>query len=136
MKKLAVKNLEACRTCLSCEVACAQAFYKEEKFYQANLSCIHVTTKDDKLKIQVCLQCGKCAKTCEQEAISKNDKGVYVIDKKKCTNCGKCLEACPVGVMVKSASREFPSKCIACGICIKSCPQDVLYIKEDEKVAS
>lgn len=131
MKKLAIKDQNACMACLTCELACAEAFYKNENWQTQNLSCITITTKQDKIKIQVCAQCGKCAKTCEAQAITKNTKGVYMLNKKTCVGCGKCMEVCPFKVMVKADTRPSPSKCIACGICVKACPMDVLYIKED-----
>ncbi|GHU42999.1 4Fe-4S ferredoxin [Spirochaetia bacterium] len=129
-KKLAVKDASMCAVCLTCENACAAAFYKGEPYYEENLSCIHITLKDGKPKIVTCAQCGSCAKVCEEKAITQNDKGIYIIDKKKCKNCGKCIEECPFHVMVKSKNRDTPSKCISCGICAKQCPQDVLFIKE------
>lgn len=130
MKKLAVQNKDECRACLACVNACSEAFYKE---MSEALSCIQIGfNKKGAFKTFVCTQCGKCAKVCEEGAITQNKKGVYVIDKKKCVNCGKCVEECPSGVMVRSPKKETPSKCIACGICVKACPVDVLYIKEDE----
>ncbi|GHV84200.1 4Fe-4S ferredoxin [Spirochaetia bacterium] len=131
MKKLAVKDATQCAFCLTCENACAVAFYKNEDIAAQDLSCIHVTYKDDKVKIITCVQCGKCAKACEEKAITQNAKGVYTIDSKKCVDCGKCVEACPFGVLVKSKNKDKPSKCIACAICVKQCPQEILYIKED-----
>jgi Fe-S-cluster-containing hydrogenase component 2 len=135
MKKLAVKDQAACMVCLTCEVACAKAFYKTEDTLTQNLSCIQVTEKEGKTKVVTCVQCGKCAKSCEAKAITKNAKGVYTIDKKLCVNCGKCTEACPFGVLVKAKERDTPSKCIACGICVKNCPMEILYIKEDAEEA-
>ncbi|MDR2501284.1 MAG: 4Fe-4S binding protein [Treponema sp.] len=132
MKKLAVKDKGAnCMACLTCENVCAGAFYKTENTQTQNLSCVHVIQDSGKLKVQVCLQCGKCAKTCEVEAITKNAKGVFTLDKNKCVDCGKCMEACPVQVMVKAQERKSPTKCIACGVCAKACPMDVLYVKEE-----
>ena len=116
-------------TCLACEVSCAEAFYKQ--YGGENLSTIRVESKDGNPKVVVCVQCGKCARTCEVEAITANAKGVYTIDKNKCTGCGKCVEACPLKVMVMAEDREVPSKCIACGICVKKCPVEILYVKED-----
>ena len=110
MKKLVVKNKDACMACLSCVNACSQAFYKV----------------DDPGKS--CIQCGKCARTCEYGAITQNAKGVYMINKKLCTGCGKCAEVCPMQVMVPTETTT--SKCIACGICAKACPMDILEIKE------
>ncbi len=126
MKRLALTKNE-CMACLACETACSQAFYKT---YAVNLSCIHVEDKNGKARPAVCVQCGKCAKSCEAEAITQNAKGVYMINKNKCVNCGKCVEACPFGVIARQGDNK-PTKCIACGICAKACPADVLYIKED-----
>lgn len=88
--------------------------------------------KNGVVKPQVCIQCGKCAKTCEAGAITQNPKtGVYMINKKLCTSCGKCVEVCPFGVMVApAASGATTSKCIACGICAKACPMELLEIIE------
>ena len=110
MKKLAVRKDAECMACLQCVTACSEAFYKQA---DVTLSCI---------------QCGKCARTCEHEAITQNPKtGVYMINKKKCVGCGKCVEVCPMKVMV---FKDTASKCIACGICAKACPMEVLEIVE------
>jgi Fe-S-cluster-containing hydrogenase component 2 len=138
MKKLAVQNLESCMFCLTCENACAQAFYKGENTQTQDLSCIHVLGTDDpkKFKISVCVQCGKCSKACEAGAITQNAQGVYMLNKKLCVNCGKCVGACPFKVIVHAKDKPSPTKCIACGICVKACPQGVLYIKEDAKASA
>ncbi|GHT87173.1 4Fe-4S ferredoxin [Spirochaetia bacterium] len=149
MKKLAVQNPETCMYCLTCENACVQAFYKGESNQAVfnkgantpaqELTCIHVgPSKNDpsKIKITTCVQCGKCAESCEAKAITANAQGVFTINKKLCVDCGKCVEACPFHVLVKAKDKPTPSKCIACGICVKACPQDVLYIKEDAKATA
>ncbi|MDR0858554.1 MAG: 4Fe-4S binding protein [Oscillospiraceae bacterium] len=133
MKKLAVNNEIVCMSCSACEVACSEAFYKT---VDPRLSCVQIAEKNGTVRPKVCIQCGKCARTCESEAITQNAKGVYMINKSKCVNCGKCVEACPFGVLVKSPEREAPSKCIACGICAKACPMSLLYIKETEDVTA
>ena len=128
MKKLTVKKNEACMACLQCVQACSEAFYKE---FDEDLSCIRIVAgKNGAAKPNVCIQCGKCMKVCEHEAITQNPKtGVYMINKKKCVSCGKCVEACPMKVMVLKP--EAPaSKCIACGICVKACPMEILEIVE------
>ena len=136
MKKLAVKKgPDECMACLTCENVCAAAFYKSEDTTTQNLSCVQITSKGGKTKVIACVQCGKCAESCESKAISKNAKGVYILDKKACVNCGKCIEACPFNLVVKVKEWESPSKCIACGICVKNCPMDILYIKEEEEKA-
>ena len=127
MKKLSVKKNVSCMACLECVRACSEAFYKE--FHQ-DYSCLQIVAKGEGAKPNVCIQCGKCMKVCEHEAITQNPKtGVYMINKKKCVACGKCVEICPMKVMVLKP--ESPaSKCIACVICVKVCPREVLEIVE------
>ena len=120
MKKLTVSKENPCKACLSCVVACSEAFYKK---FDPDLSCIRITAKaGDVPKVNTCIMCGKCARTCPEEAISQNAKGVYMI--------GKCVEACPMHVMVLAPGADKASKCIACGICAKACPMGILSVEE------
>ena len=128
MKKLAVKKNVECMACLQCVQACSEAFYKE---FHPDYSCIQIVAgKQGGAKPNVCIQCGKCMRTCEHGAITQTHKtGVFMINKKLCVQCGKCVEACPMKVMVMKP--ETPaSKCIACGICVKACPMELLEIVE------
>ena len=128
MKKLAVRKNVECMACLACVDACSKAFYKE---FNPDYSCIQIVAgKNGGAKPMTCIQCGKCMKVCEHDAISQNAKtGVYMINKKNCVSCGKCVEACPMKVMVLKPENPA-SKCIACGICVKACPMEVLEIVE------
>ena len=127
MKKLVVKKGISCMACLECVQACSKAFYKE--FHQ-DLSCIKIVDKNGEAKPVTCIQCGKCMRTCEHNAITQNPKtGVYMINTKNCVGCGKCVEACPMKVLVQKADSPA-SKCIACGICVKACPMELLEIVE------
>ena len=128
MKKLTVSKENPCKACLSCVRACSEAFYKQ---FDPELSCIRITAKPDgEPKVNSCIMCGKCARTCPEGAISQNAKGVYMVDKKKCVGCGKCVEACPMKVMVLAPGADKVSKCIACGICAKACPMGILSVEE------
>ena len=97
MKKLTVKKNVECMACLECVRACSVTFYKE---FNEDYSCIRIVAKEGGAKPNVCIQCGKCAKVCENEAITQNPKtGVYMINRKKCQglphgragNCGKVI---------------------------------------------
>ena len=128
MKKLSVKKNVECMACLQCVQACSEAFYKE---FHPDYSCIQIVAgKNGGAKPNVCIQCGKCMRTCEHGAITQNPKtGVFMINKKLCVSCGKCVEACPMHVMVMKP--ETPaSKCIACGICVKACAMELVEIIE------
>ena len=128
MKKLVVKKNVECMACLQCVQACSEAFYKE---FHPDYSCIQIVAgKQGGAKPNVCIQCGKCMRTCEHGAITQNPKtGVFMINKKLCVQCGKCVEACPMKVMVMKPENPA-SKCIACGICVKACPMELLEIVE------
>jgi ferredoxin len=127
MKRLAVKKNSECMACLECVRACSVAFYKE---FDEDLSCIKIVAKGAGAKPMTCIQCGKCMKACEHDAITQNPKtGVYMINKKNCVGCGKCAEVCPMKVMVHKEENPV-SKCISCGICVKACPMEILEIVE------
>ena len=71
MKKLTVKKGIECMACLACVDACSTAFYKE---FHPDKSCIVITGKNDMAKPTVCVQCGKCAKNCPEEAITQTPR--------------------------------------------------------------
>ena len=127
MKKLTVKKGIDCQACLSCSMACSKAYFKVEDQEKA---FVQIRMKGDKPAPFVCIQCGKCARNCPQEAITQNAKGVYMINKKKCIACGKCVEVCPFHLIVLPEGAESASKCIACGLCAKACPMEMLEIVE------
>ncbi len=130
MKRLKVKDAGQCMACLQCAVACASAFYKEGDVTKACIRIVEGKTPKS-VAVRSCIQCGKCARSCEAGAISQNPRtGVYVIDKKLCVRCGKCAEVCPFGLIVKTAPDAVPSKCVSCGICAKQCPMEILEVVE------
>ena len=125
-KKLFVRKEAVCIGCGECVRTCAKSFFKDD---DASLACLRIVEKKGEPVPAVCVQCGLCAKACPTGAITKNPKGVYMINKKLCNGCGKCREACPFKVMVCTPTGGT-SKCIACGLCVKACPADVLAIAE------
>mgnify|MGYP000513796283 CR=1 FL=1 len=110
MKKLAAKKNVECMACLQCVAACSEAFYKE---FDEEKSCVRIVAKGTGAKPNTCIQCGKCMRTCEHEAITQNPKtGVYMINKKKCVSCGKCAEACPMRDRVRGRQPRLQVHCL------------------------
>ena len=127
MKKLTVKKGIDCQACLGCVAACSTAYFKA---VDPDKSFIQICMKGAAPAPFTCIQCGKCARNCPQEAITQNAKGVYMINKKKCVACGKCVEFCPFHLVVLPEGAEAASKCVACGICAKACPMEMLEVVE------
>ena len=127
MKKLTVKKGIDCQACLGCVAACSAAYFKA---VDPDKSFIQIRMKGAAPAPFTCIQCGKCARNCPQEAITQNAKGVYMINKKKCVACGKCVEVCPFHLVVLPEGAEAASKCVACGICAKACPMEMLEVVE------
>lgn len=136
-KMLTVNPDARCIGCLECVRACATAFNKTEMSSMAYLKIVEKQGTGNKSGIQgminrpvTCIQCGKCASVCEQNAITRNQFGVWVVDLNLCINCGKCREVCPMGVMIETNGAS--TKCLACGLCAKACPMGVLSIAQPE----
>jgi pyruvate formate lyase activating enzyme len=49
-----------------------------------------------------CVNCGSCIAACGKCALTADDKGI-LIDDKKCDLCGDCVRACPTGAMLPDA---------------------------------
>ena len=100
---------ESCRGCISqrCIKACPKQAIHKNKNGRAEID------------LDVCIECGRCAKVCPYGAITEhvrpcersckvgaihmNDRKKAEIDPEKCINCGACSYACPFGaVMDKS----------------------------------
>ena len=127
-KYLTVRSGKECIGCLDCARACAMAYQKTD---DAGKACLSIErTEAGKFSPLTCDQCGKCAEVCPVGAITKNPKGVYMINKKVCIGCGKCKRTCPKGILPKTKDMPAAAKCIACGICVKACPRDVLVIAD------
>lgn len=112
--------------CLQCVAACSEAFYKE---FDEEKSCVRIVAKGTGAKPNTCIQCGKCMRTCEHEAITQNPKtGVYMINKKKCVSWRKCAEACPMHVIVFEEGSRLQVHCLRHRV--KACPMELLEIVE------
>ncbi len=92
-------DYELCWGCKTCEVACKQEYSHEVQF-------IHVLDDGPRVvgdkyeyfhRPTVCRHCDDppCAEACPEEAISKRDDGIVILDEAACTGCQTCMDACP-----------------------------------------
>jgi Fe-S-cluster-containing dehydrogenase component len=109
---------ELCWGCRTCEMACHQEYGFQEKF-------IHIEEDGprrvgDKFEYyhrpNVCRHCDDpaCAEACPEEAITKREDGIVILDYEKCTGCQSCIEACPYDAIEFDEEKQSASKCNLC----------------------
>ncbi len=121
MKQYAlVIDHEACWGCKTCEVAC-----KQENNSADGIKLISVSEKgpemvDDTLDLvfhlTVCTHCDDppCADACPEEAITKRQDVIVVIDYERCTVCQLCIEVCPYKAIAFDKDKGIAQKCNLC----------------------
>ncbi len=117
-------NNETCSGCKACELVCTLQNLKEINPSRALLNVHGKFPVPGKYFVDICNQCGDCAKACPLGAIELKGQ-TYRINKSKCDKCMACVAACPVS-LVKVDDEGFPYKCINCKQCVSVCPRDAL----------
>jgi len=94
--------------CHACEVAC-----KQEHQLGVGPRLVRVIEKSPDFYPVYCHHCAvaPCKEACPVDAISRNEKGLVLIDKEVCIGCKECLEACPFGAMHYNDDQETAVKC-------------------------
>ena len=115
-----VVDSAACVGCLACEIAC-----KQENDLPVGSSWIRVhqdAPYDEEGRPQTrylvthCMHCRRprCMEACPEDAITKREDGVVLIDAQACSGCMMCIEACPFGVIRFDDERGVAQKCTLC----------------------
>jgi len=141
---------EACWGCRTCEVACKQEYDRRMKF-------IYVTEDGPKplgtgfryvFQVNVCRHCDDppCVPVCPEDAITKREDGIVILDRDVCTGCGTCVAECPYGVIGFDEGAEKAFKCNMChhrvdqGLipaCADNvCPAHCIYFGDPDEISS
>ncbi|MBW6496879.1 MAG: dimethylsulfoxide reductase subunit B [Bacteroidales bacterium] len=84
-----------------------------------------------------------CLKSCPNNAITKNEMGLVLIDPNKCMGCKYCEWTCPYGALQFDNERKVMSKCDFCAdyleqgkppACVAACPMRVIDFGELEEL--
>jgi carbon-monoxide dehydrogenase iron sulfur subunit len=84
-----------------------------------------------------------CLVVCENNAISKNNDGIVIIDEEKCVGCGNCSLACPYGMITLDLENKRAIKCDLCvdltsqgkaPACVENCALKALVLGDLENL--
>ena len=131
-----------CMGCHACEVAC-----KQEHALGVGPRLIKVIENSPDFIPVYCRHCAKapCAEACPVDAISRNEKGIVLIDEDACIGCRDCIEACPFVAMQFDEQNEIAVKCDLCierlaenkkPACISVCPTECIYLGGKKSIAA
>ena len=121
MKKYALTiDHELCWGCKTCEVAC-----KQENNAADGVKLIAVTENGPKeingkfkfsFHINMCRHCDDppCMDACPEEAITKREDGIVVMNYGLCTGCQACMDVCPYDAIAYDEEEGVARKCNLC----------------------
>ena len=92
---------ESCWGCRTCEVACKQETRSPDgvrliKVLEDGPQIIEWKL-DFTFRVTVCQHCDElaCVEVCPEDAISKRDDNIVILNEDKCIGCGFCIDECP-----------------------------------------
>jgi len=121
MKKYALTiDHELCWGCKTCEVAC-----KQENNTPDGVRLIAVAENGPReingkfefsFHVNMCRHCDDppCMDACAEEAITKREDGIVVMDNNLCTGCQACMDVCPYEAIAYNDDEALAVKCNLC----------------------
>ncbi|MBW1797489.1 MAG: 4Fe-4S binding protein [Deltaproteobacteria bacterium] len=100
-----------CMGCHACEIAC-----KQEHGLGVGPRLVRVIEDSPDYYPIYCHHCAKapCKAACPVDAISRDERGIVLINNDLCIGCKECMEACPFGAMQFDDDQEIAVKCDLC----------------------
>jgi len=119
-----VVDIDCCMGCKSCQTACnlehgyaGGSGWPIEVFRMENLAKNGQATCD--FIPVLCLHCETpdCVSACPEDALSKNEEGLVLVEESLCTACGKCVAACNYGAIYLRECGDGKKKATKCNLC-------------------
>ena len=111
---------ESCWGCRTCEVACKQEIRSPDgvrliKVLEDGPQIIE-GKPDFTFRVTVCQHCDEpaCVEVCPEDAISKRDDNIVILNEDKCIGCGLCVDECPYDAIAFDSERGVAQKCNLC----------------------
>lgn len=157
-------DVTKCTGCRGCQVACKQwnglsaeltgfsgSYENPPRVGGDTWTKIRFFEQEDDGKVRFlfrkaqCMHCtnASCVAVCAAGAVSKNDRGVVIIDQDRCIGCKNCVVACPFHSVGYSVETGTSRKCRLCydriengmdPACAKACPSGAITIGNRAKI--
>jgi len=158
MAKVFVIDVARCSGCYNCQLSCKDEHVDNDwtpyAKPQPEIGQFWLKLQENvcgtipKVKINyipmLCNHCDKaaCIEACLNDAISKREDGLVIIDPEKCNGCKACVAACPYSAIYFNDELNLDQKCTGCAHlldngyklprCVEACPTDAMKFGEEE----
>ena len=143
LRQRIIVDWNKCSGCRVCEFVCSLVNEGAFNPVKSRIKVIRTWAEGLIHSVPVfCLQCedAYCQKICPVRAISRNEKGVLIVNEARCIGCKLCEMACPVGGINVDPEKHVALKCEECARiggdpqCVKYCFDGALQFVTSEKV--